>query len=146
MDLRLHIYLDIIRIPLILVVVYNALSVPVLAYERLAFLNPFFSLFAQWLVLIFLAAWTGMIAVKKCKEAGLSFVGPTKSSMIAGMWLGLLGGVIGGFLGALMTVEKGVTVAAMIESIKHFVVPGIVIAGVVAVLSARLYLWNTRFG
>src|SRR3989338_3205851 len=100
MDLRLHIYLDIIRVPLILTIIYNALSVPVLVYERLAFLNIFFTSYAKGWAMIFLAAWVFLLSVKKCKEAGLSFIGPTKASIVAGGWLGLVGGIIGGFLGA----------------------------------------------
>lgn len=145
MDLRLRIYLDIIRVPLILTIIYNALSVPVLVYERLAFLNMFFTSYAKWSVMIFLAAWAGLLCVKKCKEADLSFIGPTKTSIVAGGWLGLLGGIIGGFLGALMTVDKGVTLVAMLEIIKNFVVPGTIISAVVACVSASWYRWNTRF-
>lgn len=145
MDLRLRIYLDIIRVPLILVIIYNALSVPVLVYERLAFLTVFFTSYVKWGVLIFLAAWVGLLSVKKCKEAGLSFIGPTKTSIIAGGWLGVLGGIIGGFLGALMTVDKGVTLLAIAEIIKNFVVPGVILSAVVSCISASWYRWNTKF-
>ncbi|MDO8643107.1 MAG: hypothetical protein Q7R76_06035 [Candidatus Woesearchaeota archaeon] len=145
MDLRLRIYLDIIRVPLLLIIFYNALSVPVMVYERLAFLQLFFTSYVQWAVLVFIAAWAGLLSVKKCKEAALSFIGPTKTSIVAGAWLGFLGGMIGGFLGALMTVDKGVTITAMLDLIRNFVVPGTIVSSVVACISSSWYRWNTRF-
>ena len=129
--MKLQAYFQSIKVQLILLAVYIALSVPVQLYQRLAFLQVFFTSSVEWIIVGLLAAWAGMRAARIEGSA-------TSNGMAAGALLGLFGGIIGGFLGALMIVEKGFTLMSMLTIIFKEAGVGVIVYGLIAAVAASI--------
>jgi membrane protease YdiL (CAAX protease family) len=130
---RISTYFKSIKVPLIVLIIHIALSVPVRLYDRLEFLEVFFTVSAQWIVAGVLAAWAGTrIARRDLKRDAIT------DGLLAGAILGLFGGIMGGFLGALMIVEKGVTLRHMFLLISKEAGVAVLVYGIIAAIAASI--------